>query len=200
MRKPTPVIGALATLAVLACAQHDTELRSQRFALADDEARAAFDVVYEVLQHPRCVNCHPAGDRPLQLDAGRPHEMNVVRGDDDGGVAGMRCAGCHFQENFDAAHMPPGVSTGWRLAPREMVFEGLDRVELAAMLLDRSRSHMTPDELLVHVAHDPLVKWGWNPGPGREPVPVPHEDFVAALRTWIEAGAPLPEIAREEED
>ena len=30
---------------------------------------SAFQDVYEVLQHPRCLNCHPSGDAPLQTDA-----------------------------------------------------------------------------------------------------------------------------------
>jgi hypothetical protein len=43
------------------------------------------------------------------------------------------------------------------------------------------------------VIKEPLVLWGWNPGPGREPVPISHEDFVTAMRGWIEAGCPVPE-------
>lgn len=156
------------------------------------EALSAFDLVADVLQHPRCLNCHPAGERPLQFDASVPHAMNVVRGDDDRGAAGMRCAGCHAAGNPDVSHLPPGVSSEWRLAPRSMTFEGLSRAELARMLLDEERSHLSPQELVEHVEHDPLVRWGWDPGPGREPVPVPHAQFAAAFRTWIEAGAPVP--------
>jgi len=136
-------------------------------------ARAAFDRVYEVLQHPRCVNCHPAGDRPLQYDPGRVHAMNVVRGTDDRGVAGMRCDSCHGTANAPFPNMPPGVASGWRLAPREMVFEGQSRGELAAQLLDPKRSHMNLEQLL-------------------EPVPVPHAEFVAAFQSWIDSGAPVP--------
>lgn len=157
------------------------------------KAHAAFDRVYEVLQHPRCLNCHPAGERPLQGDAGHEHVMNVVRGPDDRGMAGMRCNSCHGPSNSTVPHLPPGVATGWRLAPREMVFEGLSRAQLAAQLLDPERTHMDTEQLLEHVAHDPLVLWGWDPGPGREPVSVPHEEFVAAFRTWVTAGAPVPE-------
>ena len=39
----------------------------------------AFATVARVLQSPRCQNCHPAGDRPLQGDRGRPHRMNISR-------------------------------------------------------------------------------------------------------------------------
>ena len=160
----------------------------------DDRLRAevAFDRVYTVLQHPRCLNCHPDGDRPLQHAAGHAHAMNVVRGPEDRGAPAMRCAGCHGTSNGPAAHLPPGVATGWRLAPREMVFEGRSRAELAAQLRDEERSHLTLEELVHHVEHDALVKWGWEPGPGREPVPVSHADFVDAFRTWVDLGAPIP--------
>lgn len=156
------------------------------------EALTAFDVVAQVLQHPRCMNCHPVGERPLQFDASTPHAMNVVRGADDRGAPGMRCAGCHAGSNPDVSHLPPGVSSEWRLAPRSMAFEGLSKAELAQMLLDEERSHLSPEELVRHVEADPLVRWGWEPGPGRAPVPVPHARFAAAFRTWIEAGAPVP--------
>ena len=159
-------------------------------------ALGAFDIVYEVLQHPRCMNCHPNGDRPLQFDESLPHTMNVVRGSDDRGFPGMRCEACHGRDNLALAHTPPGVSTGWRLAPREMQFEGLSKAELAWMLLDPERSHMSPDELVEHVEHDPLVQWGWNPGPNRTPVPIAHVDFVAAFKTWVAGGAPIPEEGR----
>jgi len=159
---------------------------------ARSDGLAAFDVVYAVLQHPRCMNCHPAGDRPLQSDLSVPHTMNVQRGPDDRGRPGMRCVTCHGRENPDAPHLPPGVDADWHVAPREMVFEGLSKAELARMLLDPKRSHMTRDQLLEHVSHDALVQWGWDPGPGRTPVPIPQAEFVAAFQTWIESDAPVP--------
>jgi len=42
------------------------------------------------------------------------------------------------------------------------------------------------------VGRDPLVPWGWAPGPGRTPVPVPHDRFVAAMKQWVADGAPCP--------
>lgn len=150
---------------------------------------AAFDVVYQVLKHPRCLNCHPAGDRPLQYDDSRPHAMNVQRGPHDRGRAGMRCSTCHQQANHDRPRLPPGSSV-WRLAPRSMPFEGRSPRQLAAQLKD---SRMSLPKLIHHVEDDVLVGWGWSPGPGRAPVPVPRAKFVAAVRTWIAAGTPLPE-------
>ena len=39
-----------------------------------------FQAVAQVFVHPRCANCHAAGDGPAQTDSGRPHSMNVQRG------------------------------------------------------------------------------------------------------------------------
>src|SRR5688572_28461352 len=41
---------------------------------------AAFLKVYEVLMSPRCMNCHPAGDIPLQGDDSHLHTMSPIRG------------------------------------------------------------------------------------------------------------------------
>jgi hypothetical protein len=46
--------------------------------------------------------------------------------------------------------------------------------------------------LTKHVTEDKLVLWGWDPGAGRMPVPVPHAEFVAAFMLWAEAGGPCP--------
>jgi len=34
-----------------------------------------------------------------------------------------------------------------------------------------------------------LVMWGWNPGEGRTPIPMPHEEFAAKVKQWQAAGA-----------
>src|ERR1044071_9671382 len=51
--------------------------------IADTNQRSAamFTELGKVLMHPRCVNCHPAGDRPHQTDLGRPHQPPVWRGE-----------------------------------------------------------------------------------------------------------------------
>lgn len=41
---------------------------------------AAFEKVYKVLMSPRCMNCHPAGDIPLQGDDSHLHTMSPTRG------------------------------------------------------------------------------------------------------------------------
>src|ERR1700680_3307897 len=61
--------------------------------IADRRARsiALFEEAGKVLQSPRCVNCHPVGERPRQTDRRRLHIPRVVRGADGFGAPGMRC-------------------------------------------------------------------------------------------------------------
>lgn len=65
-------------------------------AINDTAARSAalFTEAGKVLTHPRCVNCHPAGDRPHQGDTSRF------------GLPAMRCPICHQQANFEPAGVP----------------------------------------------------------------------------------------------
>ena len=154
----------------------------------------AWDTVYEVLQHPRCLNCHPAGDAPLVGDATEPHPQNVQRGPLGVGLFAMRCNTCHLTQNVEGAHLPPGAPR-WQLPTRGMplVFEGKSSRELCLQLRDPLRNGgKTPAELLEHVTKDPLVLWGWAPGEGRAPVSVPHEEFVRAMKTWVESGCRYP--------
>ena len=51
----------------------------------DAASRAAFLQVYRVLTSPRCQNCHPAGESPLQGDDSHVHLQNVKRGIDGHG-------------------------------------------------------------------------------------------------------------------
>src|ERR1700722_10896739 len=76
--------------------------------IGDTAARSAalFTEAGKVLTSPRCVNCHPAGDRPLQGEAGRLHQPAVDRGVDGFGAVAMRCATCHQGANFDPAGVP----------------------------------------------------------------------------------------------
>jgi hypothetical protein len=163
---------------------------------ADDErgaaGRAAFATVVGVLQHPRCMNCHPDGDAPLQFDDSRPHGQNISRRSEANGVA---CATCHRAKNGDRPGQPPGAPN-WHLPPAEtrMTFQGRTPRQLCLQLKDaRQTGGRNLAGLVDHVAHDELVSWGWAPGPGRAPVPVARPAFVAAMQAWVDAGAPCPE-------
>ena len=69
------------------------------------EARAAFLDVYKVLMHPRCMNCHPSGDAPLQGDDSHRHLQNVKRGEDGKGKYALKCANCHQDTNLAGANI-----------------------------------------------------------------------------------------------
>ena len=56
------------------------------------ESVEAFMQVYKVLMSPRCMNCHPAGDRPLQGEDSHVHIMNVQRGKDGKGLYALKCS------------------------------------------------------------------------------------------------------------
>src|SRR6478609_8859341 len=50
------------------------------------ESVKAFMDVYKVLMSPRCMNCHPSGDVPLQGDDSHLHTMSPQRGKDGKGL------------------------------------------------------------------------------------------------------------------
>jgi hypothetical protein len=158
---------------------------------------ASFEVVRAVLQSPRCLNCHPAGDAPLQGDDSHVHAMQVLRGPSGDGVAGLKCSTCHGPANPPDSygpHMPPGVSTGWELPPPEMkmVFEGRAPRDLCEQIKDPKRNGGRDLAGVLEHLSTPLVRWGWSPGVGRTPVPVSHAEFIAAFKAWTDAGAPCP--------
>ncbi len=156
---------------------------------------AAFVAASKVLFHPRCVNCHPVGDSPLQGEEGRQHRPNVKRGPEGTGTAGLRCSVCHLTANHPGPHTPPGAP-GWKLPPQHMplVFEKLTPRQLCLQLKDPSRNgNMTIEAVLAHVREAPLVLWAWNPGEGRNPVPIPHDEFVKQMTEWVKTGAACPE-------
>jgi hypothetical protein len=143
------------------------------------------------LTHPRCVNCHPAGDRPRQGDQGRLHQPPVERGPDGHGLAAMRCSSCHQQGNFDPARMPGHPH--WQLAPREMAWEGRTLGEICAQIKDPARNGgRSLEELVHHIGTDSLVGWAWAPGYGRRPAPGTQEQAGALAEAWVKSGAACP--------
>lgn len=200
MRKTGMSVRSLFTLAALcvACSHAEPAPRAagQPGPGRGGDPLAAFETVKAVLQSPRCVNCHPAGDQPLQGDDSHVHAQFVSRGPEGKGAVGLACATCHGEANPPAsygAHQPPGVATGWKLPPPEhrMVFAGMASRPLCEQLKDpKQNGEKDMAALFHHVAGDPLVLWGWSPGYGRKPVPISHAEFVQAFRTWMDAGAP----------
>ncbi len=161
----------------------------------DATSCAAFQQAYKVFMHPRCMNCHPSGNVPLQGDDSHPHAQNVKRGPDGKGKYALKCANCHQDTNLPGENMPPG-NPNWHLPPPEMkmVFQGKTPGELARQLKDpRQNGGKTLDQILHHVSEDKLVLGCWNPGDGRTKPPITHDEFAQRMREWIENGAASPE-------
>jgi hypothetical protein len=192
--------GALTIVAVgmaVSAAQPDppTTLKSvQAFsAIADDKQRslALFEEAGKVITHARCVNCHPAGDRPAQGDDRHPHMPLVVRGVDNFGAVGMRCTTCHGPANFDPAGVPGHPE--WHVAPIEMAWVGKSLGQICQQIKDPERNGgKSMDELIKHMAEDSLVGWGWHPGVGRQPAPGTQKEFGELIKAWVDTGAVCP--------
>ena len=197
---PIKVLVALVALVIATAAtdavsdQSDTLASPESFAsIADTAARSAaiFTELGKVLTHPRCVNCHPAGDRPRQGDMARLHQPPVERGADGHGLPAMRCSICHQQANFDAAGVPGNPI--WQLAPREMAWEGKTLAEICAQIKDPVRNgNRSVDALIEHIGEDHLVGWAWAPGYGRQPAPGTQKQARALVEAWVKTGAECP--------
>jgi hypothetical protein len=162
-------------------------------AIADTNARSAaiFTELGKVLTHPRCINCHPASDRPRQGDDGRPHQPPVLRGPDGHGTASMRCSSCHRDANFDPGRMPGHPE--WHLAPAEMAWEGKTLTEICTQMKDPARNgNRKLEDLVAHIGTDTLVGWAWAPGFGRTPIPGTQQQAGALAEAWVNTGASCP--------
>jgi hypothetical protein len=172
----------------------DTLASPESFAaIGDTAARSAalFTELGKVLTHPRCVNCHPAGDRPRQTDASRLHQPPVERGADGLGLPAMRCPICHQQANFEPGRVPGNPD--WHLAPREMAWEGKTLAEICTQIKDPARNGGRSLEALVeHIGTDHLVGWAWLPGFGRRPAPGTQKQAGALVEAWVKTGAACP--------
>ncbi len=159
-----------------------------------EAGKKAFVEVARVLQSPRCMNCHPSGDAPLQGDVPKAHAMNITRASVE---AGLACNTCHQEKNSEAVGVkggPPGAPR-WGLPEKDMplVFQGLTVTQLCEQTKDPARNgHKDGKQLFEHVDHDPLVLWGWNPGGKRTLPPITHEAFVDAWKTWTASGFACP--------
>ncbi|ETX30871.1 hypothetical protein [Roseivivax isoporae] len=190
------MIAALAATPALA---QDAELRAvgDFDDIEGEEVRsvALFEEMLKVIEHPRCLNCHPVNGGPTQGDDMTPHMPPVVRGDADFGAPGMFCTTCHGTQNV-AFVTGDGSIPGhepWALAPVSMGWQGLSGAEICAQLKDPERNgDRDLAELHEHMAEDGLVGWGWHPGDGRTPVPGTQEAFGEIVQAWIDTGAACP--------
>ncbi|MFB9264197.1 Isoquinoline 1-oxidoreductase subunit [Bradyrhizobium erythrophlei] len=191
------VVAALATSLGAGYAASQTASHAlappESFAAIDVEKRSAaiFTELGKVLTHPRCTNCHPAGDSPRQGDTSRVHQPPVARGADGHGSDAMRCPICHGKANFDPGRVPGHPE--WHLAPREMAWEGKTVGEICAQIKDPARNGgRKVEDLIEHIGKDTLVGWAWHPGHGRSPAPGTQEQVGALVEAWVKTGAACP--------
>jgi mono/diheme cytochrome c family protein len=190
---------AISVLAFFAAAcrtkQNEPVAAERAFGQAREaESRAAFLAAYQVFMHPRCMNCHPRGDAPLQGDDSHVHMQNVQRGPDGKGLFAMKCANCHQLKTLRGENMPPGHPQ-WYLPPENMrmVFEGKTPAELARQLKDpRQNGGKTLEQIVHHVEEDSLVATAWSPGDGRSIPPLSQAEVGKKMREWLNKGAAIP--------
>jgi hypothetical protein len=71
-----------------------------------------------------------------------------------------------------------------------MAWQGLSFGDLCRTLKDPAKNGgRSLPQLLDHFESERLVLWAWNPGLGRIPPPLSHDEFVAKVKQWIETGA-----------
>jgi hypothetical protein len=155
-------------------------------------SRAIFAEIGKVLTHPRCMNCHPAGDQPLQ---GADHRIHFPPARRAG--LGDSCAACHTDRNVTlhetASFQSIPGHPRWELAPLSMAWEGKSLGDICRQIKDKDRNGGRDLALLQeHIAKDDLVAWGWNPGAGRELAPGNQEIAGQLTKAWIDSGAECP--------
>jgi hypothetical protein len=208
MRMSSTVFFAFATaslsmpLAFPAAAQTPNQMREPAsFSAISDKAarsRALFTEVAKVLTGPRCMNCHPAGDHPLQGDDHHVHQPAAARGANNNGVPGLPCASCHTDRNFtlsigEASYQSIPGHPRWGLAPIEMAWEGKSVGDICRQIKDPARNGGRNLALLHdHVANDDLVGWAWQPGAGRQPAPGTQKQLGDLVQAWVDSGAECP--------
>lgn len=200
MARPLALAALLAAIVVLPARAEDLKPVSAFDGITDEAARSAalFVEAGRVIEHPRCLNCHPVGDTPTQGMDMHPHEPPVVRGDADIGAPGMMCGTCHGPENIavvaqaDTLKSIPG-NPAWHLAPLSMAWAGQPLDEICVQIKDPERNGGKDlAQIVEHMAHDDLVGWGWEPGEGREPVPGTQASFGELIAAWVATGAHCP--------
>ena len=156
-----------------------------------ERSRALFVEAGKVIQSPRCLNCHPASERPTQGADMHPHSPHVVRGADDKGAIGMRCTTCHQSANFEPSGLPGHPL--WHVAPKSMAWQQRSLAQICSQIKDpRRNGGKSLPQIHEHMASDSLVGWAWQPGGTREPAPGTQAQFGALIAAWIESGAACP--------
>ncbi len=160
----------------------------------EEESEIAFNKMMDVLTHQRCINCHPNDDIPKQGEDQHPHRFGITRVNS---MTATNCNTCHQSSNNDYSGVPGAPE--WALAPDKMRWEGLSRIEIAqSMMNPENNGGRSAEDVMHHLTEHELVLWAWEPGVDaegnpREKPPVPVDEYVSAVKKWIEMGAVIPE-------
>jgi len=175
---------------------NDPVIREKPMALSseeENESLLAFNKMMDVLEHKRCVNCHPNDNVPKQGEDSHPHRFGIDRLN---AGSGTNCNTCHQSTNSEFSGVPGAPE--WALAPHKMRWEGLSRIEIAKSMMNRENNgNRSAEDIMHHLTEHELVLWAWEPGVDaegnpRETPPVPKEEYIEAVKTWIELGAVIP--------
>jgi hypothetical protein len=164
-----------------------------------ERSRALFAEAAKVITSPRCMNCHPAGDRPTQANDMHEHLPPVFRGDGGFGIAGNSCSTCHTESNYTlhegASYRSIPGHPRWGMAPIEMAWQGKSVGYICRQIKDPDRNGGRDLKLLhEHLAGDDLVGWAWHPGEGRVPAPGSQQMLGQLIQAWIDTGAQCPQM------
>jgi hypothetical protein len=164
IRRPNPrTASAIGTAALLLLSSGVAQVRGIKAAdTSQAQSRetgvAAFKAIIPVLDHPRCMNCHSAGDYPRQGDDRHQHTRDVRRGPHGDAVNAVQCSTSHQDHNVAGLPSPPGAP-GWELPPPSMpmIWEGLSNRQLCQLLKDPEQNgHRNVQQILDHMS-TPLV-------------------------------------------
>jgi hypothetical protein len=156
---------------------------------------ALFVEAAKVIQHPRCINCHPVSRSPTQGDDMHPH-IPPIASEAAMHAGGVPCASCHQAKNSPTAsagiRSVPGAEH-WGLAPQSMAWQGLTIGGICEQLKDPARNgNRSLEQIRVHMSEDHLVGWAWHPGEGRTPAPGTQAEFGRLIAAWVDTGAHCP--------
>jgi hypothetical protein len=188
----------LSTLAHAAVFAESLKSPAEFDGIADRAARSAaiFVEAAKVIQHPRCLNCHPSGRVPTQGENLHAHVPYLDAAKSGMGRPGLQCVACHQAANVRTTSPSLASVPGhphWHLAPASMAWQGKSLEEICRQIKDPARNgNMDQAKIHHHMADDPLVGWAWNPGAGRKPAPGTQKEFGRLIQAWISTGAVCP--------
>ncbi len=192
-------VAALALLGASGAHAQDNGLKTPAdfAAITNEQERSAaiFTEMGKVLEHPRCVNCHPVTGAATQGNDLHPHNPPIIRGDGDFGAVGMNCNACHGPENIPfqtGAGTMPGAADGWMMAPVSLGWRDKSLGEICAILKDpNATGGHDLQEVHDELAGNSLIGWAWDAG-GRTQPPGSQAEFAALTQAWIDTGAACP--------